>query len=34
MAAKQKVPPKIVKVMAATVVLTLATLVLGYRLLF
>lgn len=34
MAAKQKVPPRIVKVMAATVVLTFMTLVLGYHLLF
>lgn len=34
MAAKQKVPPKIVKVMAATAVLTFAALMVGYRLLF
>ncbi len=34
MQAKQKVSPKIVKLMAATAVLTFATLMLGYRLLF
>lgn len=34
MRAKQKVPPKVVKVMAATAVLTFATLMIGYRLLF
>lgn len=34
MATEQKIPSKIVKVMAATAVLTFATLVLAYRLLF